>query len=946
MMEALAMANAPASIVLRHIRDLVGVESTSPLSDQQLLQRFRAQRDQAAFEALVRRHGSLVGGVCRRVLGNLHDAEDAFQATFLVLARKAASIHKSESVGGWLYRVAYHVAVKAKSRASSRKEREQQARTSGVMDPLSEVTGRELMSILDEELQRLPERYQAPLVLCHLEGHTRDEAAQRLGWSLGTFKRRLDQARAILRGRLARRGLTLAATLVATDVGQQAGASVVPSVVVSSTARAVLEATIPESVATLADGAIPALLVLKPKVVAGGVLLLAAVLAIGVSIFTRPASARPQSGERAALTVPVPEVNKSTKNDSGKSADKKALTVTGRVLDPDGKPVAKADVALIAWPKLPLRGQREFDALKVVAQARTDAEGRFRLAAPLLSSVQTVVALAPGHALGQERIDRNAEQAEVEIRLHREEPVRGRLVDIQGQPVAGVKVHVVSVSSQKGLWSFLHEPPKDSKAWPAPVTTDAKGRFVLHGLRPDWNITISVRDENRALQELEIKAQDKGKAEEVTLALAPLFVIEGTVTYEDTGKPVASARVMVVASVGPEGGGWRDYESYWKTDAEGHFRAVPAPGDRYTIVAYPPTGEPYLLLRKRVPRPKTGIVKHQVNLKLPRGVVVRGTVTDADSGKLIAGAHVQFEPLPDGNPFYREDVRTQNRYWDQPLVSGPDGKFAITVLPGPGHLLVNGPTLDYLHSVILTKQLYGKGVGPQRRYYADAIVKLNSKPDADPQKVAIKLRRGVTVSGQLLKPDGQPVAKAVLLCQSYLPYNTHLNAVPEMPVGKGKFELPGYDPDEPLPVYFLDAENQLGAMVKFSPKDVNGKAVVKLQPCGSATARFLDAEGKPLANLRPFLMLALNDGASFFNSLDSDKAITDAAFLSSLDRKRHENLRTDAQGRITFPALIPGARFVLTVRTPLGRYADAHKDFVVEAGKTLDLKDITVKEPK
>src|SRR5262249_17481263 len=151
--------------------------------------------------------GPLVLGVCRRVLHNWHDAEDAFQATFLTLARKAASISKQDSVGGWLHQVAYNLALKAKAHAATRQARQRQAQNRPPDDPLTELTGRELLAVLDEELQQLPERYRAPLVLCYLEGRTRDEAARQLGWSLGTLKRRLEQARARLRGRLERRGL-------------------------------------------------------------------------------------------------------------------------------------------------------------------------------------------------------------------------------------------------------------------------------------------------------------------------------------------------------------------------------------------------------------------------------------------------------------------------------------------------------------------------------------------------------------------------------------------------------------------------------------------------------------------------------------------------------------------------------------------------------------------
>jgi RNA polymerase sigma factor (sigma-70 family) len=950
------MANTQAKLVLRHIRDLVGIESTSPLSDQQLLQRFGAQRDQAAFEALVRRHGSLVAGVCRRVLGNLHDAEDAFQATFLVLARKAASIRQSESVGGWLYRVAYHVAVQARARASSRQRHEQQAGKSLVVDPLTEVTGRELVSILDEELQRLPERYQAPLVLCHLEGHTRDEAAQRLGWSLGTFKRRLEQARAILRGRLARRGLTLAAALTAAGIGQSAPASVLPAVFIASTVRGVLRACqsgggVSESVTTLADGALKALLLPQPRFVAAGILLLAGAMALGLGLFTRPASAGRQPGDTAALTSELPDGKEGAKNEPVKPVDRKELSVSGRVLDADGKPVAKADVALVGGIKSPLRGERELRWPKFLAQARTDAEGRFRLTIPGRSRAafwaRSVVARAPGHALGQAHLEQEGKQGEVTVRLNREQAVHGRLVDLQGQPAAGVKVHVVAVSSRLSpkqlLGADLHEPPKDQPAWPAPVTTDAQGRFVLHGLRPDWDITIAVRDERLAQQELTLKAQDKGKAEEVTLALAPVRFVEGTVTYEDTGKPVKGARVMVLAAKEPFGSIPR--ESYWRTDAKGHFRALPHMGNYYRVIAYPPAGEPYLMHRREFPWPKTAVVKHAVHLKLVRGVVIRGTVTDASSGKPIAGAPVHFEPSYDNNPFYRNDVHPFFRSWEPNLLSGPDGKFALTVLPGPGQLLVNGPTLDYLHTEILSNKLYGMSVHPQRRHYADGIVELNSKPGIDPPPVAVELRRGVTVSGQLLTPEGKDVASAQLLCQSHIPYGHDLHQVMPLPAGKGKFELPGYDPDHPLPVYFLDAEHQLGAMVKFSAKDASGKAVVKLQPCGSATARFLDAKGKPLANLLTFVDMALNEGASSFDEQTTEKIVADVGSQENLDPRRYGQLRTDAQGRITWPTLIPGARFFVIVRTPKGRDVIAHKGFRVEAGKTRDLKEITVKEP-
>ena len=206
------MSTTRAGVVLRHIRGLAARPAGA--ADRHLLERFTAGRDEAAFAELVRRHGPLVLGVCRRLLRDPNDADDAFQATFLVLARKAASISNRESVSGWLYQVAHNTALKARISAAARRRRERRVGARPPADVLDEVTGRELLAVLDEELQRLPERLRSPLVLCYLQGSTRDEAARQLGWSLATLKRRLEEGRESLRCRLARRGLTLPAALL------------------------------------------------------------------------------------------------------------------------------------------------------------------------------------------------------------------------------------------------------------------------------------------------------------------------------------------------------------------------------------------------------------------------------------------------------------------------------------------------------------------------------------------------------------------------------------------------------------------------------------------------------------------------------------------------------------------------------------------------------------
>jgi RNA polymerase sigma factor (sigma-70 family) len=223
------MRNGPADNLVRQLCARVAADAPGVLPDRELVAGFAAGRDERAFEALVRRHGPMVLRVCRRVLGNDHDAEDAFQATFLVLARRAQTLRHRESVGSWLYGVAYRVSLRARSDAARRRAREARAAVPSVADPLAELTVREAQTAFDEELARLPERLRAPLVLCCLEGLTRDEAARGLGCSPTTLKGRLEKARGLLRGRLVRRGLTLPAGLLASLLAEGVAQAGVPA---------------------------------------------------------------------------------------------------------------------------------------------------------------------------------------------------------------------------------------------------------------------------------------------------------------------------------------------------------------------------------------------------------------------------------------------------------------------------------------------------------------------------------------------------------------------------------------------------------------------------------------------------------------------------------------------------------------------------------------------
>ena len=212
------MARSPNKLIL-FLRKFAEPKVGSECNDGDLLGRFRQKKDQTAFAEVVRRHGPMVFQLCQRILGNSHDAEDAFQATFLILARKNGSVSWQPSIANWLYQVAYHVALKAKAARAHRRNQEVRSSDRASLDPLDEITGRELIGVLDSELTRLPDRLREPLILCYLEGMSRDQAARKLRCRLGTLKSRLQRGRELLRSRLAKRGLSLA------TVGLAAGAS-------------------------------------------------------------------------------------------------------------------------------------------------------------------------------------------------------------------------------------------------------------------------------------------------------------------------------------------------------------------------------------------------------------------------------------------------------------------------------------------------------------------------------------------------------------------------------------------------------------------------------------------------------------------------------------------------------------------------------------------------
>jgi RNA polymerase sigma factor (sigma-70 family) len=214
------MNSGHVPLLIQHLHRLTQ-RGTGEETDRQLLERFTRRRDEAAFAALVHRHAALVYGVGRRLLGHAQDAEDIFQATFLVLARKAGMVRWHDSAAAWLYDVSRRLAFKARADRQRRLEQERRAADRPCAECNPDLARRELCSLLDEEVHRLPDHYRLPVLLCYFEGQTSDQAARALGWALRTLERRLGRARVLLRERLTRRGVAFPAALLVTSLSRQ-----------------------------------------------------------------------------------------------------------------------------------------------------------------------------------------------------------------------------------------------------------------------------------------------------------------------------------------------------------------------------------------------------------------------------------------------------------------------------------------------------------------------------------------------------------------------------------------------------------------------------------------------------------------------------------------------------------------------------------------------------
>jgi RNA polymerase sigma factor (sigma-70 family) len=679
------MATGQLEPLLRHLRTLAAQPGSLELTDAQLLHDYLVSADHAAFTALVRRHGPLVLDVCRHVLHHDQDAEDACQATFFVLARRAASVHKGEALASWLHGVAHRCALQIKRAAARRRTHEHRAATMPPNKPYSETAWRELQAVLDAEVQALPAKYRSPFVLCCLEGKSKAEAAQELGWKEGTVSGRLAQARKHLRLRLARRGVSLTAALCATVLTARTGTAGLPAGFLDATAEAALRyaagkeaaaGVVSARVAALAQGVFRTMVLSKIRLVTLLVVALSASMT-GIGLLTASVlSGKPAAVQQpdAPKTSPPAEVQKKQPATT-KAEAAEAVAISGCVLDPDGKPVAGAKIYRAY-------NLDQGNGLLPPAALRTTSgpDGRFRFTlskselAPDRRDALQVVAVATGYGPGWIQGVKPEAGKDLTLRLVKDDvPIHGRVLDLEGRPLRGVTLMIFGlgatdkedltpllqamqdkrrISPYDFLTKMLMHPVLGVPGLPTMLTTDADGRFQVKGAGRERVLLVFLGGPKVETELLLIctrpgpkyEIRDHPEAEFSFPAYgatfdhfaAPPRPIIGSVRDKDTGKPLAGVKVqldpLLLSAI-------TDKEGKYRLDSLPSFEgSLRRPGVPLMAVA---TGDqPYLVAIKEAhPGPRSQPIK--VDFGLKKGVWVEGRVTDQATGKPLRHPHVQ-----------------------------------------------------------------------------------------------------------------------------------------------------------------------------------------------------------------------------------------------------------------------------------------------------------------
>jgi hypothetical protein len=382
----------------------------------------------------------------------------------------------------------------------------------------------------------------------------------------------------------------------------------------------------------------------------------------------------------------------------------------------------------------------------------------------------------------------------------------------------------------------------------------------------------------------------------------------------------------------------------FRADDRGRFAANPFPGDYFRVYAFAPRGQPYLTPQLGFAWSK-GAVRKELDITLPRGVLIRGRVTEAGTDRPLPGSSIQFIPV---RGRFGEGALSG---WQAIVASREDGSFDVAVPPGKGHLLVFGPTGEYVLDEIGANRLYRDRPGGER-YHAHAIIPYEAKAGDSPHDVAAALRRGVTVKGRVEGPGGETIAEAILLSTLHIqPSRPHWRHDFRMKARDGRFEVHGLDRNGATRVSILDADHEWGATVEVSGEQAGEELTIHLQPCGRARARFVGPDGEPVPGHRPHIEFVATPGPSRMSLREKDQAelSAEADFIANIDRKRYWNDgRTDAEGRFTLISLIPGALYRIvdfSATDDPNKRVQIRRDFTVKPGEMLDLGDILIERP-
>jgi len=999
------MAIETMGSALKQINRLFSDGVTTGLTDVQLLTQFIDDRDPVAFEALLARHGPMVLSVCLGVLRDPSDAEDAFQATFLVMLKRAGTIRGRHALGGWLYQVAHRVAIQANMGAARRRIHEKEAgQMAAAMTSSGSNPAHELLRSLHDEVARLPEKQRLAVVLCDMEGKTQTQAALELEWSERTLRRRLAEARERLKARLARRGQVLQSGMSEVLLIQGAR-STVPAAWSEATVRAAL-ATVNH---TMTVGVVSAaakqlaqevskVMLLQKLTLASATLLAAGLIGWGASAaLVSPGQEAPQGVTAPPATAIRRTANNAVPQPNPASADTTGtFVVRGRVLDPDGKPVAGAEIyvrhfAEIQWLSIDPMAVRQKGRVAVA-----DGDGRFHFdidktlgdgpfdGSPRWLKAQ-IAAAAPRFAPAWIEAGDVVKKGEATLQLARDDvPVRGRVLDSQGRPVAGVVVRIQLIWEVKDgvdLDAMLASGELDEnhvardyglyqraptwQADPAPLwpggrdawTTGADGRFEVRGVGrdriarldfhgggvADGTIFVMARPAKTSPKARPARQRDMlmfgregafiGMYPQGTQLVGATFdyiagptkPFTGIVRLKGSGKPVEGAIVRIADPA-------THTSVTAQTDAAGRFRVDGVPkGAFYQVRLNPRPGIDPFLAHTVIVDDTEGQKPIEQAIELPPGVIVTGRLVDKSTGQAVPPAHVSYIKAP-------ANLSTGDAMGFSRLA---DAAFAITVPPGHGLVAATAAVSrndDPYVCARLRAADRGNGIGafgdgetisfPLNGNHTYRFIDLPA--NAGSVNIDLELARGETRKGKLIGLTGKPVTGVRTYGQTSRWGNVRT-------LETDAFEVHGLERGHPRLVLFAHKDLHLVGSVVVKDDDIKSEAplVVRMERAGSVKGRLVDEDGQPLSGAKLAATTFDADGTNLPGGPDGLWPDNETFSTDGDGRFQVDGLKKDAKTtiRVTSAGTRPNVRLST---------GEVLKNLTAEPGEVRDLGNVKV----